>query len=77
VLLIWQADIEVDMFNDNLLLNKKLPSSAVSRQAIEASGRRKPDGVERKKQPLDRFLDLKMSKSDLPRFLCKTLGKAT
>jgi len=65
------------MFNDNLLLNKKLPSSAVSLQATEASGRRKLAGTEHENLPLDRYLDLKMSKSDLLRFLCETLGKAT
>lgn len=77
MLLIWQVDIEDGMFNDNFLLNRKLPLPAVARQAIEASGRRKLASVEHKKLPLDRFLDLKMSKSDLPRFLCETLGKAT
>lgn len=64
------------MFNGNLLLNKKHPSPAVSWQAIETSSRRKLAGTEHENLPLDRFFDLKMSKSDLPRFLCETLGKA-
>jgi hypothetical protein len=77
VLLIWQVGIEGDMFNGKLLLNKKHPSLAVFRQAVEASGRRKWAGTEHENLPLDRFFELKMSKSDLPRLLCETLGKAT
>jgi hypothetical protein len=58
VLLIWQVDIEGDMFNGNLLLNKKHPSPAVFRQAVEAWGRGKWAGTEHENLPLDRFLDL-------------------
>jgi hypothetical protein len=65
------------MFNDKLLLNKKLPSLEALLQVIDTSGRRKMAAASRKKMLVERFPSDKICVRDLPPFLCETLGKAT
>lgn len=65
------------MFNDKLLLNKKLPSLEAELQVIDTSGRRKMAAASRKKMLVERLSSAKNCERDLPRLLCETLGKAT
>lgn len=66
-----------DMFNDKLLLNKKLPSLEAALQISATSGRRKMATVSREKMLVERFPSDKNCERDLPGILCETLGKAT
>jgi len=65
------------MFNDKLLLIKKLPSLQSVLQLIDTSGRRKMPPASRKKKLVEWGLGEKICERDLPPFLCETLGKAT
>lgn len=71
------SNIGGNMFNDKLLLIKKLPSLQAVLLLIDTSDRRKMAAASRKKMLVERSLSEKICERDLPPFLCETLGKAT